>query len=70
MIVEFQDGLTVVPITWRISDKIYFYPSDVKDSKTYNLLLKKLYSPQMPNTPHRWEQLEVIRIFGSDGKKH
>lgn len=63
MIVEFSDGLQIVPEVWlNTTKKTCIWPSHYKTQFRIN---KAIITKEMPKEPCDWEQLPIKRIFGS-----
>lgn len=67
-VVEFSDGLQIVPTIWLSTTKeSCFWPSRFKTQLRIN---RAILTSEMPKKKEEcdWEQLPVKRIFGSAGK--
>lgn len=63
MIVEFSDGLQIVPAKWLNNIKeTCIWPSHFKTQLRIN---KAVITGEMPKERCDWQELEVKRIFGS-----
>uniref|UniRef100_A0A2S2QJU7 DUF4806 domain-containing protein n=1 Tax=Sipha flava TaxID=143950 RepID=A0A2S2QJU7_9HEMI len=60
-VVEFDDGLQVVPISWLTKDfKKCVYPIHVNNSNDYNKMVSKMFLPKKS-----WPSLNVLKVIGS-----
>lgn len=65
-IVEFSDGLQIVPSCWINNyGNESIWPSHVKSQYTLDKLLVK---PLLPPGNETWDTCKIRRIFGSAGK--
>jgi len=62
-VVEFEDGLHLVPCTWLIGKSEYFWPL-YKSNK----LLHKAISECEEVDAENWDMIKVIRIFATASK--
>lgn len=68
MVVEFSDGLQIVPEVWlNITKKTCIWPSHFKTQLRIN---KAIITKEMPKEQYEgmWEELPIKRIFGSAGE--
>jgi len=69
IIVEFSDGLQIVPKNWKINDLTFYYPVGLKNPKLYDNLVSKMADPNINcNSNYKFTPLTIIKIYGSDGK--
>lgn len=61
-IVEFQDGMQVIPKNWLKSDKIALWPPITNWNKYYKAV-KNMYQPL-----EYWTESSIIKIIGSASK--
>lgn len=67
LIVEFHDGLQVVPSVWYNADKLScIWPSHMKTKYRIN---KAIMTREMPRGKADWEELSIKRIFGEASKR-
>lgn len=62
-LIEFPDGLMVIPSSWIKDNKYVWYPRGY-NSKTINSLILEGEKPNKKN----WEELQYNRNFGDFGK--
>ncbi|XP_022171523.1 uncharacterized protein LOC111034556 [Myzus persicae] len=60
LVVEFDDGLQIIPSNWLINDKSSFFPN-YKNLKLYD---RAVVSMEIPNTPTTtWDVYNIKKIF-------
>lgn len=66
MVVEFSDGLQIVPEVWlNTTKKTCIWPTHFKTQLRIN---KAIITKEMPKGQCDWEELPVKRIFASAGE--
>lgn len=67
IIVEFHDGLQVIPSVWCNADKLScIWPSHMKTKYRIN---KAIITREVPREISDWEKLPIKRIFGGASKE-
>lgn len=63
-VVEFLDGVQVVPIRWLSKDKQKcVFPVHVNNQNQYNKMVATMSSPK-----ESWQSWDVIKVIGSSGE--
>lgn len=62
-VVEFEDGLHLVPCTWLIDNSECFWPP----YKNNKLIHKAVFECEEVD-PEKWETIKVVRIFAMASK--
>lgn len=63
-VVEFLDGVQVVPISWLSSDKTKcMYPVHINNQNQYNKMVTTMGSPN-----ESWKSWDVLKVIGSSGE--
>lgn len=63
-VVEFSDGLALVPSVWLTEKDKCIYPSHIKSQSRLN---KAILEQQLPSEGEDWNEHTVIRTYGSSG---
>jgi len=65
LVVEFDDGLQIIPSNWLINEKSSYFPNYYKNVKLYD---RSVVSMEIPNTPTTtWDVYGIKKIFKRTG---
>lgn len=66
-VVEFQDGLRLVPSTWMTENKtVCFYPTGYSKCEMLKAV-KASVQPALKNKAAKWTLCDIVRYFASAG---